>query len=345
MKRAGTISQFSLSIKILVGLGIVFWSFFSIFPVYWAFATSIKVVTAVNVKPTYIPWVDFEPSLHAWRDIFSGIRGNFGRNIVSSTIVALASTFFATLFGSMAAYALTRYRFKIQLGSGIIFLVVALGSFVLFEWLALKRLYGLNLSFFLALAVSIFSSRFKMPGPVLGNEDVVFWFISQRMFPPIVAVFALFLLYTEFGRGGIKLIDSFLGLTLCYIAFSLPIVVWLMRDFFAAVPKEIEEAAIVDDVPIWRVFLQIVVPMVMPGLAATFMITMAFVWNEFLFALFLTNSDWQTLPILVGSQHSQRGDEWWALSAAAVIAILPMMVMAWALGRMMRAGLQLGSIK
>jgi len=87
------------------------------------------------------------------------------------------------------------------------------------------------------------------------------------------------------------------------------------------------------------------VPMSMNGLLATFMITLAFVWNEFLFALFLTNSNWQTLPILVAGQNSQRGDEWWAISAAALVAIIPMMIMAGLIGRMMRSGLMLGAIK
>ena len=144
---------------------------------------------------------------------------------------------------------------------------------------------------------------------------------------------------------GFQLIDSYVGLTLCYVAFSLPIVVWLMRDFFEAIPIEVEEAAMVDNVPSWRIFLGIVVPMSMNGLLATFMITLAFVWNEFLFALFLTNSRWQTLPILVAGQNSQRGDEWWAISAAALVAIVPMMIMAGLLSRMMRSGLLLGAIK
>lgn len=101
----------------------------------------------------------------------------------------------------------------------------------------------------------------------------------------------------------------------------------------------------VDNVPSWRIFFGIVLPMSKPGLIATFMITLAFVWNEFLFALFLTNSKWQTLPILVAGQNSQRGDEWWAISAAALVAIIPMMVMAGLLSRLMRSGLLLGAIK
>jgi multiple sugar transport system permease protein len=165
------------------------------------------------------------------------------------------------------------------------------------------------------------------------------------MFPPIVAAFALFLMYTEMGKLGFKLVDTYTGLTFAYVAFSLPIVIWLMRDFFAALPVEVEEAAMVDNVPSWRIFFGIVLPMSKPGLIATFMITLAFVWNEFLFALFLTSSKWQTLPILVAGQNSQRGDEWWSISAAALVAIIPMVVMAGILSRLMRSGLLLGAIK
>ncbi len=134
-------------------------------------------------------------------------------------------------------------------------------------------------------------------------------------------------------------------MTLCYTAFSLPIVVWLMRDFFQALPVDIEEAALVDDVPRFRIFLEIVLPMARPGLIATSMITLSFVWNEFLFSLLLTAGSWQTLPIMLSGQNSYRGDEWWAISVAAMISIGPMMVMAILLARLMRSGLLLGSIR
>lgn len=246
----------------------------------------------------------------------------------------------------MAAYALVRFEFRVRFGAGLVFFLLALGLYLLFNaTLGLTRPQALLLAFPIALIAAVVANRLPLPGPILGNEDILFWFVSQRMFPPIVTAFALYLLYSEIGRLGFQLIDSYVGLTLCYVAFSLPIVVWLMRDFFEAIPIEVEEAAMVDNVPSWRIFIGIVVPMSMNGLLATFMITLAFVWNEFLFALFLTNSRWQTLPILVAGQNSQRGDEWWAISAAALVAIVPMMIMAGLLSRMMRSGLLLGAIK
>ncbi len=326
--------------------GLFFWAFITLFPLYWVLVTAFKSPPAVNGGPTYIPWVDFEPTLQAWRDIAVGLRGNFYGPVINSTLVGVTAAAVATLFGSMAAYALVRFPFRIKLGSGLIFFAIAFGGYLfLLEYGGLSRSTSMIYAFTCALVVSVIVNRYKLPGPILGNDDVIFWFVSQRMFPPVVVAFALFLMYSELGRGGFTLIDTFWGLTLCYVAFSLPIVVWLMRDFFVALPIEVEEAALVENVPSWRIFTDIVLPMSAPGLAATFMITLAFVWNEFLFALFLTNTKWQTLPILVAGQNSQRGDEWWALSAAVMFAIVPMIVMATVLGRLMRSGLMLGAGK
>jgi multiple sugar transport system permease protein len=326
--------------------GCLIWVAFTLFPLYWVAITSFKSPTGVVGGPTYLPFIDFTPSLTAWTDLFSGVRGEFYDTFIASTIVGLSAALLATALGSMAAYALVRFEFRVALLAGLIFFAVALGGYLLgINFFGMTRTQALLYAFAAALLLSIACNFLRLPGPVLGNSDIVFWFVSQRMFPPIVTAFALFLMYTEIGRMGLRLIDSYVGLTLAYVAFSLPIVVWLMRDFFAALPIEVEEAAMVDNVPSWRIFFGIVLPMSKPGLIATFLITLAFVWNEFLFALFLTNSRWQTLPILVAGQNSQRGDEWWAISAAALIAIVPMTVMAAFLSRLMRSGLLLGAIK
>ncbi len=327
-------------------LGLFFWAFITLFPLYWVVVTAFKAPPAVNGGPTYLPWIDFDPTLQAWRDIASGLRGNFVGTVTHSTLIGVTASVLATAFGSMAAYALVRFPFRVKLGSGLIFFAIAMGGYlVLLNYGGLSRSNSMLIAFSAALVVAVLVNRMHLPGPIMGNEDIVFWFVSQRMFPPVVVAFALFLMYSELGKSGLTMIDTFWGMTLVYVAFSLPIVVWLMRDFFAALPIEVEEAALVENVPSWRIFVDIVLPMSTPGLAATFMITLAFVWNEFLFALFLTNSKWQTLPILVAGQNSQRGDEWWAVSAAVMFAIVPMIVMAAILGRLMRSGLMLGAIK
>ena len=322
------------------------WFMISIFPLYFVLVTAFKPPLAVSQGPTYLPWIDFQPTLQAFRDAFAGLRGDFWGPVVSSVLVSISATALSVLLGAMAAYALVRFRFRVRLLSGVLFTLVAVGGFVL-----LNNVWGVGVPAALgivmaaALLVSVLANRLPLPGPVLGNDDVTFWFVSQRIFPPIVSAFALFLLYSEMGRAGVPLLDSYAGLVLAYTAFGLPFAVWLMRDFLSTVPLEVEEAALVDDIGRFRIFFGIVLPMALPGLVATSMVVLAFIWNEFLFALLLTSGDWQTLPILLAGQQSSRGDEWWAIAVAALISIAPMVVVATILGRMMRSGLLAGSIK
>jgi multiple sugar transport system permease protein len=321
------------------------WFLLSLFPLYFVLVTAFKPPLAVSQGPTYIPFVDFQPTLQAFRDAFAGLRGDFWAPIVSSVLVSVTATALSVLLGSMAAYALVRFEFRIKLLAGVAFAVVSIGGFILLNnvW-GMRVPYALAVVLVAALLVAVPLNR-VLPGPTLGNNDVTFWFVSQRIFPPIVSAFALFLLYSEVNRLGLQLTDSFLGLVLAYTAFGLPFAIWLMRDFLSTVPLEVEEAALVDDIGRFRIFFGIVLPMALPGLIATSMIVLAFVWNEFLFALLLTTGDWQTLPILLAGQQSSRGDEWWAIAVAALISIAPMVVVATVLGRMMRSGLLTGSIK
>ena len=333
--------------KIITQILCIAWLIFTLFPLYWIFVTSFKSPIAVTGGPTYLPWIDFEPTLNAWSDAFSGSRGDFFATFFNSVWISIAASLIAVVFGSMAAYALVRFQFRVKLLAGIVFASCGMGSYLLakeiFDW---KDTTSMGFAFLCALILSVISNRIPLPGPVLKNNDVVFWFVSQRMMPPIVSAFALYMLYSKIGKdSGIRLLDSFAGLTLCYVAFSLPLVVWLMRDFFESLPVEVEEAALVDDVPRWRIFLEIVIPMAKPGLVAVTMITIGFVWNEILFALILTTGDWQTLPVLLSGQNSYRGDEWWAIAVANIIAIAPMLIITILLGRMMRSGLMLGSIR
>ena len=322
------------------------WLAFCVFPLWWIVVTAFKPPLAVSQGATYLPFIDFQPSLEPFREAFSGIRGDFFGPIFSSVAIAIVATFFSVLFGSMAAYALLRYEFRIKLVAGISFAIISIGGFSILNYdVGLSVPMALVIVLVVSLVVSIWLNGLVNWGPVLGNDDVTFWFVSQRIFPPIVSAFALFLLYAEASKSGFRLLDSFFGMTLAYTAFGLPFAVWLMRDFLSTIPVEIEEAAEIDNIGRIRIFLEIVLPMSKPGLIATSMIVLSFVWNEFLFALLLTSSKWQTLPILLAGQNSSRGDEWWAISVATLISIVPMIIVATILGRMMRSGLLAGSIK
>ncbi len=154
-------------------------------------------------------------------------------------------------------------------------------------------------------------------GP-MGNEDVLFWIVSQRIMPPIVTALALFLMLRVVG-----LLDTRTGLVLVYVAFNLPVATWFLHTFFRQIPPSLEEAALVDGASRAQALWHVVLPLSTPGLVATFLFCFLFAWNEFLFALILTFNRARTLPILIAAQHTQRGIEWWSLSAMSLITLAP----------------------
>ena len=183
-------------------------------------------------------------------------------------------------------------------------------------------------------------TRFKFGGKKFGNKDIAFWMISQRMFPPIAVVLPYFLLFRTF-----HLLDTRTGMIIVYTAFNLPLAVWLMRDFMASIPTEIEESAWVDGASRIQIFTKIILPLSKPGLVATFLISVVFAWNEFLFALILTFQRAQTLPLMIAAQNTSRGPLWWYISTLAIITIAPTAIIALFLEKYMIKGLTFGSIK
>jgi D-threo-aldose 1-dehydrogenase len=141
------------------------------------------------------------------------------------------------------------------------------------------------------------------------------------------------------------LLDTRTALVLTYAATNLPIVVWLMRDYFNKLPRELEEAAVVDGASTFRVFRSITLPLSVPGLVATFLIVLVFAWNEYLLALFLSSADAQTMPLTVAAQNATRGPQRWYMSVLIQIMILPVIALAIALERVISRGLLVGAVK
>ena len=179
--------------------------------------------------------------------------------------------------------------------------------------------------------------RFKRS---LGNDDIAFWMISQRMLPPVAVVIPIYIFFQQ-----LNLLDTWAALIIAYVASHLPIVVWLMRDYFQSVPLELEESAAIDGASRYRIFRSIVVPLAVPGLVATFLFVLVFAWNEYLIALFLTSANAQTLPLTVAAQNATRGPQWWYMSVLILIMIGPVIAMAIALERFIARGLLVGAVK
>jgi multiple sugar transport system permease protein len=326
-------------------LGMVFsylalgtWALVVLFPLYWLFVTSLKLPVDVNTGPFYVPFVDFKPSLHAWHYILVGDLSNDTiRPYVTTVIVALTSSVLSLLLGTAAAYGLTRFEYRPRVGAVLTFigcLVLAVVAIVLgVPW---QIAVVVAIALFVLLLQTI-CRRFKRS---LANSDIAFWLISQRMLPPVAVVIPIYVLFQRF-----HLLDTRTALIITYLATNLPIVVWLMRDYFQTIPVELEEYAAIDGASRYRIFWSIVVPLALPGLVATFLFVLVFAWNEYLLALFLSGSRAQTLPLTVAAQNATRGPQWWYMSVLILIMIVPVIAIAIALERYIARGLLVGAIK
>jgi multiple sugar transport system permease protein len=174
----------------------------------------------------------------------------------------------------------------------------------------------------------------------LGNNDIAFWMISQRILPPVAVVIPVYILFQQ-----LKLLDTRTALIVTYLAVNLPIVVWLLRDYFQSIPIELEESAMIDGASRLRIFWTIVVPLSVPGLVATFLFVLVFAWNEYLLALFLSSANAQTMPLTVAAQNATRGPQWWYMSVLILIMIAPVVVLAIVLERFIARGLLVGAVK
>jgi len=182
-------------------------------------------------------------------------------------------------------------------------------------------------------------SRFRLPAKL--DRRLALWILSTRMFPPIVSAVPLFLMMRD-----LRLLNTVTSLVIVYTAFNLPFVVWMMRGFFQELPREMEEAAMVDGDSRMGALFRVILPMVTPGLAATAVFCLIMSWNEFLLALVLTQTDAaMTLPVGIAGRVTQYEIKWGVMSAAGVVAMLPILVFAMAVQRYLVRGLSLGAVK
>lgn len=268
---------------------ILLWSSFVIAPFLWALTTSFKTINGVTGGPTYIPWLQYEPSLAAWGSLFGSTGGiDIVQPYIDSIVVTFGASLISIVLGTLAAYGLSRFTYQV--------------------------------------------------GPIK-NADIVFFFISQRIMPPVVLGIPFFLMLRFLG-----LLDSVLGLIVVYIALLLPIAVWVMVDFFNNVPRQLDEMAMLDGCTPLRAFLQIVLPNSLPGIIVAAMFCIIFGWNDFFFAFTLTFTQTQLLPVAIVALNSSV-TPWWTLSASALVSVAPLVVIAVLVERYLSRGTLPGAIR
>ena len=256
---------------------------FGLFPLYVILVTALKEPADTFAWPP--AWL-FTPTLESFEKSFvrSGARSVLSF-IFNSLAITLASTFFAVLLGSMAAYGLARFRFR-------------------------------------------------------GNKYLSFWILSTRFMPAVAFIVPIFLIVQFVG-----LLDSHLALIIIYTSMNLSFAIWILRGFFRDIPIEFEEAALVDGYTPWQVFWRVALPLVRPGLAATGILSAIFAWNEFLYALILTQNNAATLPVYIAGFQATLSIDWGQYMATSFFAIVPIMIFTLALQRHLVRGLTFGAVR
>jgi multiple sugar transport system permease protein len=179
-------------------------------------------------------------------------------------------------------------------------------------------------------------SRFEMPLKGL----LFFTILATQFIPAVVVVLPFYLLFRDLG-----LLDTHLALIVVNLAIVTPFATWMLKGFLDAVPTESEEAALVDGATRLRVILDVVVPMIWPGVVVTAVFCFILTWNEFLFALILTRDDAVTLPVGITRFRTERGDLWELIAAAGILISIPMFLLASVIQRHFVRGMTGGAVK
>lgn len=189
---------------------------------------------------------------------------------------------------------------------------------------------------FLGVLAAYALGRMKVPG----EKHIALWILSLRFMPPIAVAIPFYIQWQN-----LHLLDTHAGLVAVYVAFGLPFAIWLLRGFLADVPVELEEAALLDGLTRLQIIWRVVVPVILPGIAATAIFTFVFTWNEYLMALMLTSLNAVTTPVTIAKFLMPYTILWGDLSAAVVIQLVPMLIVVFLLQRHIVRGMSLGAVK
>ena len=179
-------------------------------------------------------------------------------------------------------------------------------------------------------------SRFR----IAGEADLLFFILSTRMLPPVVVAIPMYLMYRQVGLN-----DTHIGLIILYTAFNLSFSVWLMKGFMDEIPKEYEEAALVDGYTRLQAFFKIVLPEAATGIAATAVFCFITAWNEYAFALMMTNRRAQTAPPFIPAQVGSGLTDWTTIAAGTFLFLLPVAIFTFALRGHLLRGVTFGAIR
>jgi multiple sugar transport system permease protein len=302
----------SLSRKV-AGTIVIAYAIVSIVPLVWIFLTSIKTPPD---SISYPPKVIFEPSLEGYCNLFT-TRSRQTAEYIASLPPASGTCEEVARRRNMVVAGPSNYvpRFvnSLIIAFGSTFCAVALGTFAA---------YGF--------------SRFKVPL----KDDLLFFILSTRMMPPIAVAIPIYLMYRELG-----LSDTRLGMILLYTAVNVSLAVWLLKGFIDEIPREYEEAAMIDGYSRLQAFRKVVLPQAATGIAATAIFCLIFAWNEYAFAVLLTSGEAQTAPPFIPIIIGEGGQDWPAVAAGTTLFLIPILVFTVLLRKHLLRGITFGAVR
>jgi len=288
-------------------------------PIYWIASTAFKPRdVATSVPPT----VFFQPETTAFVKLFT--KRVQLREPVEADVYAAAPWWEQRIFDG--GERVLRVKGEVQLSAYpsrfLNSLIVAVTSTILAVGMGTLTAYGF--------------SRFRVPA----ENDWLFFILSTRMLPPVVVAIPMFLMYRAVG-----MTDTHIGLIVLYTAFNLSFSVWLMKGFMDEIPREYEEAALVDGYTRMQAFWKIVLPEAVTGIAATAVFCFIVAWNEYAFALIMTNRRAQTAPPFIPSQVGSGLTDWTTIAAGTFLFLLPVAIFTFALRHHLLRGVTFGAIR
>jgi multiple sugar transport system permease protein len=292
---------------------VIAYAVISMIPLAWILLTGFK---SPPDSISYPPKVIFEPTLEGYCNLFT-------------TRSRQTAGYMATLPPPVGTCEeIARGRNMVIAGSSnyvprfINSLVIAFGSTFCAVALGTLAAYGF--------------SRFKVPLA----DDVLFFILSTRMMPPIAVAIPIYLMYRELG-----LSDTRLGMILLYTSVNVSLAVWLLKGFIDEIPREYEEAAMVDGYTRFHAFWKVVLPQATTGIAATAIFCLIFAWNEYAFAVLLTSGEAQTAPPFIPIIIGEGGQDWPAVAAGTTLFLVPILAFTVLLRRHLLRGITFGAVR
>jgi multiple sugar transport system permease protein len=299
--------------KRIGGAVVILYALVTMIPLVWIGLTSVK---SPDDSISYPPKVFVEPSLEGYCNLFTTRSRQTPEYIESlgppSGVCDEIARSRNMVIAGPSNY-IPRFVNSLIIAFGSTFLAVLLGTLAA---------YGF--------------SRFKVPL----KDDLLFFILSTRMMPPIAVAIPIYLMFRELG-----LSDTKLGMILLYTAVNVSLAVWLLKGFIDEIPREYEEAAMIDGYTRFQAFRKVVLPQAATGIAATAIFCLIFAWNEYAFAVLLTSGDAQTAPPFIPIIIGEGGQDWPAVAAGTTLFLIPIVVFTILLRKHLLRGITFGAVR